>query len=65
MKIIYKVSSIFYTLKGTFQSKLHFVLTLENGFNGKISTTHNNCICVPHNVHQRNNLSNIQITLSL
>lgn len=56
MKVIDKVYSIFYTLRGTFQSKLDFVLNLVKSFNGKISTTHNNCIHVPHNLYQRNHL---------
>jgi len=48
--------TIFYTLRGTLQSKTHFVLNLEKSFNGKISATHNNHICVPHNLHQKNHL---------
>lgn len=50
MKVIDKQSilNILYT-KGYFSVELDFVLNLVKSFNGKISTTHNNCIHVPHN----------------
>lgn len=44
MKLIEKIFSMLYALRGTFQLKTPYVLNLEKTFNGKISTTHNNLV---------------------